>query len=79
MEFEGFSIGFFSNENDEKAHVHVWRGSDRSRSAKFWLERDGAKLAKDEIGLKANELKRLKDAIAANRDMFISEWYLFFN
>ena len=35
LEINGYKFRFFSNENDEPAHVHVTRGSG---NAKIWLE-----------------------------------------
>jgi hypothetical protein len=37
FEKNGYRFNFYSNENKEKAHVHIKKGN---RNAKFWLEPD---------------------------------------
>ena len=55
----GLAFGWFSNESGEPAHVHVFKGKDRSTSAKFWLNEDGPELAHNKA--------RLSDRRAADR------------
>ena len=74
----GLSFGWFSNESGEPPHVHVFRGSDRNTSAKFWLRDDGVELAHNDARLSAKELRQAAGVINANRYRFISRWCSFF-
>lgn len=79
LRFKDLSFGWYSNEAGEPAHVHVWVGSDRSRSAKFWLRREGPVMAHNKAGLSPAQIRIAKRSIALNRDMFVARWHDFFD
>ena len=70
----GLAFGWFSNENGEPPHVHVFRGKDRSTSVKFWLNEDGAELAHNKARLNERELKVAYAYIMANRYRLMARW-----
>lgn len=74
----GFSFGWFSNENGEPPHVHVFRGSNRTTSAKFWLNDSGIILAHNEARFDSKELRQMSEIINSNRYRLISRWHTFF-
>ncbi len=77
--FAGLSYGWFSNESGESPHVHVFKGNDRSASAKFWLRKDGAALEHNKVKLSHSELRQAKRVIDLNRELFVTSWYDFFS
>jgi hypothetical protein len=78
MRIGGLSFGWFSNENGEPPHVHVFRGSDRSTSAKLWLKSGKVELAHNNARLKKSELDLAFEIVTANRTRFIAAWFDFF-
>lgn len=70
----GLSFGWFSNESGEPAHVHVFKGSDRSTSAKFWLREDGPVLAHNKAKLSPKELRIAYSLVNANRYRLMARW-----
>ena len=74
----GLSFGWFSNEEGEPCHVHVFKGSDRSKSAKFWLTEDGPELANNSARLSEKELRIAYAVINANRYRLMARWITFF-
>ncbi|MCC6542146.1 MAG: DUF4160 domain-containing protein [Flavobacteriales bacterium] len=66
---DGFSIYFFSNENNEPPHVHVAKGSGR---AKWWLTPTPKE--KFAYGFKAGERRRIKQLIAKHHAYLIKAW-----
>ena len=71
----GLAIGWFSNESGEPPHVHVFKGSDSSVSAKFWLRESGPELAHNKARLSQKELAFAYAVINANRFRLRSRWY----
>ncbi len=63
---------FYSNENNEPAHIHVQRDS---ALAKFWL--DPVALASS-TGLHAQELTKLSRMVLENTEKFLEAWYEYF-
>ena len=71
--FYGFSFFFYSKEH-EPLHVHV-EGKDGC--AKFDLV-DDEFIMVEKINIKANDLKRIKEVIADNKDIIINRWNEYF-
>lgn len=44
LDFLGYSFFFWSNENEEPPHIHVFKGKQTSNATKFWITGDGIKL-----------------------------------
>jgi hypothetical protein len=59
---------FYSNENREPAHVHVFR---ERRTAKFWLQPFG--LASNE-GFASHEIYKIAKLIEANKSVILKAW-----
>lgn len=64
---------FYSNENDEPAHIHVQRGR---ALAKFWLR--PVALASS-TGFPAQELTKLSRLVQENATTFVEAWNEFFS
>ena len=64
-----YRFAFFSNENQEPAHVHVKADSDQ---AKFWL--DPIELAYN-YGFKAHELNEIERIIRQHQTELIEAWH----
>ena len=63
---------FFSNENNEPAHIHVKVDSSQ---AKFWLE--PLNLASS-YGFKAHELNEIERIVRENQTDFLEAWNEYF-
>ena len=71
--FYGFSFFFYSKEH-EPLHIHV-EGKDGC--AKFDLVDDDFVMV-EKMNIKANDLKRIKEVIADNKDIIIHRWNEYF-
>lgn len=78
LRYRDFSIGFFSDEGDEPVHVHVWIGSYRTTSSKFWIKKDGVELAHNKARLSEHDLSKIEKYLVLNRQMIIARWYEYF-
>ena len=63
---------FYSNENEEPAHIHVRRDEGE---AKFWLE--PVALAAN-MGFSARELRKVRGMVASHRDELLQAWNDYF-
>ncbi|HBQ20595.1 MAG: hypothetical protein A2Z91_07415 [Deltaproteobacteria bacterium GWA2_38_16] len=70
---DGARFFFFSNEGNEKPHVHVQKGS---HLCKFWLA-PKVRLAHNS-GFKLHELRKIEAIVLENREIFLRRWYEFF-
>jgi hypothetical protein len=64
-----YRFGFFSNENNEMAHVHVTRDQ---AQAKFWLEPSVSLCIN--VGFAAHELTRILALVVANEPKLKEAW-----
>ena len=64
---------FYSNENDEPAHIHVQR---ERALAKFWL---GPVVLASSTGCPAQELTKLSRLVQENATTFVEAWNEFFS
>ena len=71
--FYGFSFFFYSKEH-EPLHIHVER---KDGCAKFDLVDDDFVMV-EKMNIKANDLKRIKEVIADNKDIIIHRWNEYF-
>lgn len=69
----GFRFFFFSNENNEPAHIHVQKGSGEG---KIWLE-PSFRLAWT-IGFSRQEETAVLEIASANKELFLNKWYEYF-
>jgi Domain of unknown function (DUF4160) len=68
-----FRFFFYSNENDEPAHIHIQR--DRML-AKFWLK--PVALASS-TRFSPKELKKLEKLVTENRELLLEAWNEYFS
>jgi hypothetical protein len=70
---DGFKFRFFSNENDEPAHVHIVKAAG---NAKFWLLPEIAE--EYSYGYTVRERRIIRELVETNRNFLISKWNGFF-
>jgi hypothetical protein len=70
---KGFRFFFYSNENDEPAHVHVEKGD---AEGKIWLE--PALSVAYFRGFSTGEQNEIMDITSGNLKSFIKKWYEYF-
>lgn len=68
----GFRLFFYSNELDEKIHIHVQY---QSAVSKFWL--NPVSLAIN-YGMKPHELKKAFDLVVKHQKLIEEKWYEYF-
>ncbi|MDR1018728.1 MAG: DUF4160 domain-containing protein [Lachnospiraceae bacterium] len=77
--FLGYSIYFYSNENDEPIHVHISKGKPSLNSTKIWLLKNGGvKLANNKSKLSVRELNKMYSFIIMNYEEICNEWKQFY-
>lgn len=69
----GFRFFFYSNENNEPAHIHIEKAED---SAKFWL--NPVELEYN-YGFSSGELRQIENIIQQNSETLILKWNEYFN
>jgi len=74
LRINGFRFFFYSNENDEPAHIHIEKGD---AEGKVWLEpiMEGVYFR----GFTNGEQNEIMDIIKANLKNFIIKWYEHFS
>ena len=70
---DGFRFFFFSNEGQERPHIHVQLDS---KLCKFWIT-PKVRLAKN-VGFKLHELRRIEAIILENKEILLGRWNEFF-
>lgn len=71
----GYTVYFWSNENNGPVHVHVGRGKPTPNATKLWLTAaGGCVLAHNNGRIPKNELDELLDIIAAQYFMICDAW-----
>lgn len=78
MDFLGYQIYFWSNEQGEPIHVHISKGSPTENATKFWITRDGIELVHNKSQIPSKELKKIQKYLWANRNSIIARWYQYF-
>lgn len=67
---KGYYFKFFSNENDEPAHIHITKGSG---NAKYWLE---PKISEEySYGFTVRERRDIKKLVAVHSSTLIKAWH----
>lgn len=69
----GFRFFFYSNENDEPAHIHVRKGNSEG---KIWLE-PSIQIAWMK-GFTVQEEKAIRQIASENEQLFKTKWYEYF-
>lgn len=70
---KGYKVKFFSNENDEPAHVHVTKGSG---SAKIWLE--PAVKVEYSYNFTVRENREIENIVNENLETLRKAWHDYF-
>ncbi len=69
LEINGYKFKFYSNENDEPAHIHISKGDGNS---KFWLMPDCLEVYS--YGFTVRERRDIRKLIFENREYLIQKW-----
>ena len=74
LEQKGFKFSFYSNENKEKAHLHVSKGNG---NAKYWLEPE----VKEDYsyGFTLSERREIRVIMQKDYLVLLNKWYGYFN
>ena len=78
LDFLGYCIFFWSNEDNELIHVHISKGNPTENATKFWITRDNIELAHNKSQIPKSDLKRIQKYLWVNRDTIIARWYQHF-
>lgn len=73
MQVGRYRFFFFSNENQEPAHIHIKAGEDE---AKFWL--DPVRLAANH-GFRARDLNEIERLVIQHQEQFVEAWDEYFS
>lgn len=79
FDYLGYTIYFWSNENFEPIHVHVSKGSARSKSTKIWLTKNGnCIVANNNSNIPEKELHKIIKSIEGNFFLIVQAWKMFY-
>lgn len=71
----GYTVYFWSRENDEPIHVHVSKGKPSANATKIWLTRSGrCILASNGSKISSKELNELMEFISAQFFLICAKW-----
>ena len=68
----GFRFFFYSHEGNEPIHIHVTKDDNY---AKFWIKPIELNYS---VGFKKNELKKIKEIVFSNQELFEEAWNEYF-
>ena len=78
LDFMGYKVYFWSNENNEPIHVHISKGNQTENATKFWITREEIELVHNKSEIPTADLKKIQKYLWANRDTIIARWYQHF-
>ncbi len=70
LEINGYRFSFYSNENQEPAHIHITKGTS---SAKYWLEPE--LIEEYAYGFKLIERRKIKNLLQEHYNTLIEKWH----
>ncbi|MVN22900.1 DUF4160 domain-containing protein [Mucilaginibacter arboris] len=70
LEINGYKFSFYSNENDEPAHIHITKNTS---NAKYWLEPE--LLEEYSYGFKLIERRKIKNILREHYNTLIKKWH----
>ncbi|MDO4555752.1 MAG: DUF4160 domain-containing protein [Lachnospiraceae bacterium] len=71
----GYTVYFWSNENDEPIHVHISKGKPVQNATKIWLTKSGGCiLANNRSKIPNKELNELMEFISAQFFLICTKW-----
>jgi hypothetical protein len=73
LEVDGYKFKFFSNENNEPAHIHITKAEG---NAKYWLEPD----CKEEYsyGFTVRDRRDIREIFIRNKSQLTRKWHEYF-
>ena len=75
MNFIGYKIYFWANENNEPIHVHISKGKLTQNSTKVWLTKaGGCILANNNSKIPEHELNKILSIVSKHYFLIISKW-----
>ncbi len=74
LEINGYKFSFYSNENQEPAHIHINKGTG---NAKYWLEPEMAE--EYAYGFKLKERRDIKNHIHEHFEFLLKKWHEHFS
>lgn len=79
LEFFGYRVFFWAQDNNEPIHVHISKGRPTVKATKIWLTKSGGCLIANNNGrIPTNELNKLLEILTTNYGTIIDEWKTFF-
>ncbi|RYE36463.1 MAG: DUF4160 domain-containing protein [Sphingobacteriaceae bacterium] len=70
LEINGYKFSFYSNENQEPAHIHITKGTS---NAKYWLEPE--LVEEYAYGFKIIERRKIKNILQQHYILLIEKWH----
>ena len=75
----GYSVYFWSNENNEPIHIHISKGRPIGNSTKVWLTKAGGSIiANNKSNIPINDLKKIQKLINDNYFFILEKWKNYF-
>ncbi len=74
LEINGYKFSFYSNENQEPAHIHINKGTG---NAKYWLEPE--MVEEYAYGFKLKERRDIKNYIREHFEFLLKKWHEHFS
>lgn len=75
----GYSVYFWSNENNEPIHIHISKGKPIGNSTKIWLTKGGGCIiANNKSNIPINDLKKIQKIINDNYFLILAKWKNYF-
>lgn len=72
----GYTIYFWSDDENEPIHVHASKGRPVEGATKFWITTDGVELAHNHGNIPQKDLKKLTHYLRSNQAEIVSAWVL---
>ena len=73
LEINGYKFKFYSNENNEPAHIHITKGSG---NAKYWLVPETEEVYSYNFTIR--ERRDIRQMIKENSETLKKKWYEYF-
>ena len=71
----GYSVFFWSNENNEPIHVHISKGNPIPNATKYWITKNGGCIqANNNSKIPVSDLNELEQIISAQFFVICSAW-----
>ena len=75
FELLGYSIYFWSNENNEPVHIHISKGMATANSTKMWILESGSVLLENNKSkIPSKDLKKLMKVVQLHSNEICAKW-----